>query len=134
MVLGLMPKENLTFVAIALMLLVLPVNITSGICSMILFTWVSSLTDPTAHGLGQSVLRFEMVRHLLGNFYEFPFAAWSGLDNTVVIGNMVLGLILCFPVYLITIYFMRHCQPAIAVQLRRLHVRWFPKTAKGSAA
>lgn len=134
MVLGLMPKENLTFVAIGLMLIALPVNITSGFCSMILFSWVSSLTDPIADGFGQSVLRFEIVRQVLGSFYEIPFGAWTGLDNTVVVGNLILGLMLCPPVYLFTVYFIRHCQPVIAVQIRQFYGRWFSKTVRRSAA
>ena len=86
--LGLIPKDNLIAVGLALGLLYAPANIG---CAMIAFglAQLSMLKlDPLAHSLGESSLRSPAMHSMWLWYCQQPILPWLGLHNTIVLGSL----------------------------------------------
>ncbi len=62
MMIGLVPKGNLTAIALGMMLLGLRVNKPAGLMGIGLFTYLGLFVDAFAHRLGSAVLAWEPLR------------------------------------------------------------------------
>ena len=96
---GLVPKGNLTAALLAILLLTLRVNLTAGTAAALLFSWVGAWTDPLAHRIGSTILTHPAVQPIGAYLFDLPVVPWTALSNTVVLGSLVLGLVLFYPVY-----------------------------------
>ena len=87
-----------------------------------LFSWAGVWTDPLAHRLGSAILTQPAWQKSFARLYELPLMPWTALNNTVVVGSLVLSLALFYPVYRVTwLMFSRHQAP-IAEKLREYRV------------
>lgn len=98
MLVGLIPKGNLTAWAFGFVLFGLRVNLGAGLLTAIIFTSLNSLFDPLSHGIGLRLLSLQKMQQLLVRLHDAPLVPWLALNNTVVLGSTVLGLALCYPV------------------------------------
>ena len=118
MMIGLMPKGNLTAAAISIIVLATRTNLAAAALSGLLFSWAATWTDPLAHRIGSAILTQPSWQKSFARLYELPLAPWTGLNNTVVLGSLVLSLVLFYPVYhLAWLAFHRH-QARIAQKLQ----------------
>ncbi len=122
MMVGLMPKGNLTAVAISTLVLATQANLTAAGLAGGLFTWAAVWTDPLAHRIGTSLLAQPSCQTHLAKFYEWPLAPWTALNNTVVLGSLVLSLILFYPAYHLAWLLFHHYQDRVAGRLDEFHV------------
>jgi len=99
MTIGLMPKGNLTAVVISAVVLATQANLAAAGLSTALFTWAAGWTDPLAHRLGSAILAQPSCQNSLARLYEWPLMSWTALNNTVVLGSLVLSLLLFYPAY-----------------------------------
>jgi uncharacterized protein (TIGR03546 family) len=118
MMIGLMPKDNLTAVAISTLVLATQANLASAGVAGALFTWAAMWTDPLAHRLGSVILAQPSCQTLLARLYEWPVAPWTALNNTVVVGSLVLSLVLFYPAYHLVWLVFHHHQARIAQRLQ----------------
>lgn len=122
MMVGLMPKGNLTAVAISTVVLATQANLAAAGLAGGLFTWAAVWTDPLAHRVGTSLLAQPPCQTYLAKFYEWPLAPWTALNNTVVLGSLVLSLILFYPAYHLVWLLFHHYQDRIGQKLDEFHV------------
>ena len=99
MLMGLIPKGNLIAAALVVLLLSLKVNRGAGVCIAVVFSWIGVLLDPLSHRIGLTVLTSEPLQPLLAWMYDAPVLPWTSFHNTVVVGSIVVGLCLLYPVY-----------------------------------
>lgn len=99
MLIGLMPKGNLTAFTLAIILFSVRVNIGVGLASAAVFSWIGLALDPFAHKLGWLVLGYRPLQGVFAWFHGLPLVAWSGLNNTVVVGQILIGAYLSYPAY-----------------------------------
>ena len=99
---GLVPKDNLTAVFLGVLLFGLRVNLAAGTCSALLFAWIGSRIDHVADRFGYALLTMPELQVYWVRLFQTPWGRWTGLDNTVVLGQLVLGLWLFYPVYRVT--------------------------------
>ena len=98
--LGLIPKFNLLALLIWLVLLLLQVNISMSVAATVIFSILGSLTDPLAERLGFFLLSgVPFLRPLWIGLYNTPIIPFSNFNNTLVMGNFVLGLLLWLPIF-----------------------------------
>ncbi|MBI4244850.1 MAG: TIGR03546 family protein [Planctomycetes bacterium] len=98
-ILGLIPKFNLFgFILMALILLI-RVNISMSIVGMALFSALGFFTDLLIEGLGYGILNLGFLHGLWTFLYNLPIVPWTAFNNSMVMGNLIFGLILAFPVY-----------------------------------
>jgi uncharacterized protein (TIGR03546 family) len=102
MLVGLVPKDNLTAVALGLVLLTFRINLAAGTCTALICAYLGSYCDPLTDRLGYAVLTAPSLVPFWNWLFQSPLTAWSSLNNTIVMGNLTLGLWLLYPVYHVT--------------------------------
>ncbi len=122
MMIGLVPKGNLTAVVLSMILLGTHVNLATGLLGAFSFSWLSGWTDPLADRIGHGLLTCEPLQPLFAWLYDLPLAPWTSLDNTVVVGSLVLGIGLFVPVYHFGHLAFQKIQPRFAEHLKRYRV------------
>ncbi len=125
MMIGLVPKGNLTAIVLGMILLGLRTNKPVGLVGICLFTYLGLFVDGFAHSLGSAVLVWEPIR----GFHETLFAAaispLLGWNNTVVVGQLLIGLYLAYPTYWLMHRFAVKVQRPLSTWLLRYKaVRW----------
>lgn len=98
-ILGLIPKDNALALTLLLVIFLLRVNLGFGIISAALFTWVGIALEPLADRIGSAVLHSPISASWGTPFFELPLAAWTSLNNTIVLGEFLIGLVLLYPIY-----------------------------------
>jgi len=122
MMVGLLPKGNLTAAAISMFILATHANLAAAALSGTAFSWAGIWTDPLAHRIGSAILTEPAWQKTFARLYELPLVPWTALNNTVVLGSLILAIVLFYPVYRITwLLFHRHQNP-IAEKLREYRV------------
>lgn len=99
MLAGLIPKDSLFAYGFGCLLLLTTANLLTGGISIFCFSWIGALLDPLTHRLGNYILTVDYFEPTLASLYQLPLMPWTRFENTVVTGNLILGLILAVPVY-----------------------------------
>jgi len=99
MLIGLTPKGNLIAVALITTLFAIKVNRGSGLASAFVFSWVGVLLDPLSHYIGGLILTTAALEPTFAWLSELPVVPWTSFNNTVVMGSVVLGAFLFYPIY-----------------------------------
>jgi len=120
MLIGLLPKGNLTAVALAVMLCGLRVNKPAGLMAAGIFSLIGMTLDGFAHRIGALVLTWQPAQSAYVWLYELPLGPWIGFNNTVVLGQLLIGLYLIYPTY----WFSQ----AIAARLQPRLRQWVERT------
>lgn len=122
MLLGLVPKGNLTALVLAVLLFSLRVNLGIGLATALVFSWVGLLVDPLAHRLGWQILSYQPLQPAFAWCYDLPLVPWSDLNNTVVVGQLVLGLYALYPVYWLSLQTATRWGQPLAERIHRYPV------------
>lgn len=101
--LGLVPKGNLLAVVLLLLFFVFRVNKGMALASAAIFTPVGYALDGLAHALGLALLKAGALKGLWTALYDLPVVPLTRFNNSVVLGNLVLGLALYYPLYLLAL-------------------------------
>ena len=101
-IVGLIPKDNILAVMLLLAIFLLRVNLGFGIMAAALFTQVGIALEPLAERIGSVVLHSSLAESLGTLFFDLPLAAWTSLNNTIVLGEFLLGILLFYPIYRIS--------------------------------
>jgi uncharacterized protein (TIGR03546 family) len=80
------------------------------------------LSDPFAHRLGWLILSFRPLQPTYAWCHELPLVAWSDLNNTVVLGQLVVGLYALYPVYLLSLQAAMRWREPLAEWVRKYPV------------
>ncbi len=99
MVLGLMPKGNLIAVSLFVLLFSLRVNTGISLVAAFAFSWCGPLVDPLADKVGAYVLSLPSMQATYASLFQMPLGPWAELNNTVVVGSLVIGLWAMYPAY-----------------------------------
>ncbi len=55
-------------------------------------------------------------------FYEMPLAPWTDFNNTIVMGSLILGLTLFYPVYRLTRPLFEKYTPVLSEKLQKYRI------------
>ena len=122
MMIGLMPKDNLTVAALSLLLFATRVNLATGALAAFVFSWVGVWTDPAANRIGWYLLSLPALQGFWTTLADLPIIPWTSFNNSVVLGSFVMGLWLWGPVYLAATPLFVYLQPRVTARLRRFKV------------
>ncbi|MCR4412557.1 MAG: TIGR03546 family protein [Thermoguttaceae bacterium] len=122
MVLGLVPKGNLSAAVLLGVVLSVRVNLPAALASAGLFTWVASWIDPFTHHLGMRLLTQPWVQPIGAYLYDLPVFPWTALNNTIVFGSLMLGLVLFYPTYFLVGQTCQRYRPWLVERLERYRV------------
>jgi len=125
MVVGLLPKGNLLAASIAMLLFGTRVNRAAGLLGIGVFSYAGWALDDFAHRVGSMVLTWPAARPMFAWLYEQPLGPFSGLNNTVVVGQFLIGLYLAYPTYRTSHALVVRVQPRVHAYLMKYRViRW----------
>ncbi len=119
MLVGLVPKGNLTACIFGFVMLGTRVNLGAGMLTALGVTALSPWLDPLTHGIGWRLLSISSVQAMLGRWYDTPFFPWLALNNTVVLGSTLLGLVLLYPVQHLSEMVIESLSPHLQRLMRR---------------
>jgi uncharacterized protein (TIGR03546 family) len=102
MVIGVLPKGNLIALLLCVLLFVSRCNKGVGLVAAVVFSFVGVWTDPFAHRVGLIALNFKPLESIYAAVFNLPFGPWFAFNNTVVVGALLIGIYLAYPVYWIT--------------------------------
>lgn len=102
MLIGLVPKDNLTAAVLGMVLLTFRLNLAAGACAALICAYLAPFCDPFTDRLGYAVLTAPALVPFWSWLFQSELTVWSGLNNTVVMGSLTLGLWLLYPVYHLT--------------------------------
>ena len=97
---GLLPKATLTAQLLLVLLMALRVNLPMALITMLAMALVNPLMDKLTDPVGYYLLTSSALYPLWTKLYNMPIMPWTGFNNTVLTGGLVVGLALLFPVYL----------------------------------
>ena len=110
--LGLVPKANLFAVIFFLLFFFFRVDKGMALLSAALFTPLGYALDPLAHHVGSALLFCRTLRPCWTWLYSLPIVPWTRFNNTVVLGSLVIGLALFFPLYVASKRLVLHYRAA----------------------
>ncbi|MCH2179200.1 MAG: TIGR03546 family protein [Mariniblastus sp.] len=119
MLLGIMPKDSAFIILFTLALLLSTGNLIAGALSAITFSWIGGWMEPATHEIGLSLLSQSNLQAYLGEFQQLPLAPWLRLENTVVMGSLVIGLAAALPFYQISYWFLDKYRESVIHALTR---------------
>ena len=99
MVLGLVPKGNLIAVSLFVLLFSLRVNAGIGLVAAFAFSWIGPALDPIAEKVGGYFLTAGSMQSTYAALFHLPLGPWLEFNNTVVVGQLAIGLWAAYPVY-----------------------------------
>jgi uncharacterized protein (TIGR03546 family) len=102
MILGLTPFWSLHNLIVILIVILVAVNISMMLLSFAFFSEVAYLLDPIFHSLGYYLLvKVPFLKPLWTAIVNSPILALSNLNNTVVLGSLLISLLLIIPIFLL---------------------------------
>jgi uncharacterized protein (TIGR03546 family) len=119
---GLVPKDNLTAIALMTVLCAARLNLGAGLLSAFAFSWIGLLVDPLSHRLGLWLLQQESLAAGWTWLYNLPVVPWTRFNNTVVLGSFVIGLALYYPLLRLSEPLIARVKPRLEERLRRYRV------------
>jgi uncharacterized protein (TIGR03546 family) len=108
---GLVPKGNLVSIVLIGLLVSLRVNHGMAALAAVMTSFLAIRFDPWTHQLGADILQSQRVRETMERWWDAPLVPWTDLNNTVVMGSTVIGLVSVVPTYLISMPIFRWMSP-----------------------
>lgn len=102
LVLGMVPHGNLVAVTWLIVILSLNLNHSMAAITAIGSSFAAGYLDPYSHRLGEFLLAHPGFREPLAQAWQWPLVPWTDLNNTIVLGSVVMGLAALLPVFVIT--------------------------------
>lgn len=119
---GLIPKGNLTALVLMTLLGAARVNLGAGLVSAFAFSWLAVFLDPVAHRIGLWLLTQEALQPMYETVAGWPLMPWTSFNNTVVLGNLVLGMLLFYPAYRGSEPFFARVVPPVQKRLQKTKI------------
>jgi uncharacterized protein (TIGR03546 family) len=117
--LGLTPIVNLHNVVVLALLALLNVSFAAGLLGWAIFVPVGFLLDPVFDRLGLLLLESPALRPLFTTLDNTPVFALANLNNSVVLGSLLVWLLLIAPVYLLARFGVVRYRATIGERVRR---------------
>lgn len=102
LLIGLIPHGNLLAVALVFGVLMLRVNHAMVALTAIGVTMVAPRLDPISDQFAQWFFSQQGVSEVMAQAWDFPLVPWTDLNNTVVMGSFLIGLISLVPAFAIS--------------------------------
>ena len=119
MVIGLVPKGNLIALALSLVLFGTTINPGAGLCAAFVFSWIAIAWEPFLHRAGMLVLTAQGWQDTYAAIYDLPFLPWTRLNNTLVVGGLLVGLYLFYPMYWFSLKAVERLRPPLVARIQK---------------
>ena len=125
LLLGVIPHGNLLALLVLLVVLSLKVNHAMAALTAVSTTFLASLLDPYSDQVGSYVLTHPKLQDSFASAWQLPLVPWTDLNNTVVMGSFLIGVVSLVPVFALTYPLFRMVAPRNGID---------PESGGGNAA
>jgi len=100
-------------VALAILLFILSIRVNHGMMavSAVVTSVIAARFDAQTHAVGKYILTHPHWAPQLSAAWQWPLVPWTDLNNTVVMGGLLLGLAAVVPTYLLSYPLFRYLAP-----------------------
>ena len=99
--LGLVPMDNLIVFTLLVGLICLRINQLAACCTAVAISLLGGWFNPIIGRIGTGLLDQPLVSDSIVTLYRFPILPWICLENPLVMGGGVVGLVTLIPSYVI---------------------------------
>src|SRR6056297_3503837 len=99
LLLALIPGNNLLWISIFILTFFLKINLSMEFVFLAVFKLFIFILDPLLHSIGLFALNFNIFESIYTDFYNTPILPYTEFNNTIVMGGLLAGAILWYPVY-----------------------------------
>ncbi|WP_028973942.1 TIGR03546 family protein [Spirochaeta cellobiosiphila] len=118
LLLAFIPSGNLIWIIILLMSILLRANLAFEIVFILIFKALYSLIGGSIEGLGWTLMNVDSIKATIYMLLNMPLAIFFGINNSLVIGGLAVGLICWIPLFILSLFglklFRTKISPAIA--------------------
>lgn len=107
LLLGIVPHGNLLAVALVIFVLTLKLNHAMAGLTAIGISFAATRLDPYSHQVGDFVLSHPEMHRFAASAWQLPLMPWTDLNNSVVMGSLLIGLVSLLPCFVLTYPFFR---------------------------
>jgi uncharacterized protein (TIGR03546 family) len=100
LLLALIPGGNILWVTLFLVSFLLNINVGAAMLSLGIFRILVPLADPLLDRLGYGLLSLPELRPFFTRLLDLPLVGFARLNNSLVCGGLVAGLLLLIPSFL----------------------------------
>jgi uncharacterized protein (TIGR03546 family) len=111
LLLGVVPHGNLLAFGLVILVLSLKINHAMAGLTAVCATFLAVKLDPYSHEVGNFVLSHPQLEQTTQLAWSLPLIPWTDLNNTIVMGSFLIGLMSVVPVFLITYPIFRLAAP-----------------------
>jgi uncharacterized protein (TIGR03546 family) len=110
--LGIVPHGNLLALTLLVIVLTLKLNHAMAGLTAVASSFAAGYLDPYAHRLGDYVLSHPQVYDYAVAAWQLPLVPWTDLNNTVVMGSLLIGTATLLPAFAVTYPLFRYLAPS----------------------
>jgi len=103
-ILALIPKANILWIVLFVLTFFLKINQSVEIVFIAVFDLVALFFDVILDKIGYAILTISALEDFFTVLFNSPFFYFTRYYNTIVMGGLIVGIILCFPVYFLAKY------------------------------
>jgi uncharacterized protein (TIGR03546 family) len=107
LLLGLLPGENLLWIALFALTFFLKVNLAVQMALLVFFKLLAPAVDPLLHLFGYAILTFPPLFSFFTWIQNAPLLAFTRLNNTLVTGGFAAGVLLWLPSFVFFRFLIR---------------------------
>lgn len=97
---GIIPHGNLVAALVLLMILSVKINHGMAMVTAVATTLLAPYLDEQTHTVGLQVLTHPQLADFWAAAWQLPLVPWTSINNTVVLGSLLVGLTALLPSYL----------------------------------
>ena len=112
--LGIIPHGNLIALTLVILVLSLRVNHAMAGLTAIGVSYLATRLDPYSNDVGNYVLTNPDWAESFTTAWQWPVVPWTDLNNSVVMGSLIIGVAALLPIYSLSYWFFKSIAPTAA--------------------
>lgn len=121
-IMGLTPTLSLHNLALLFLAFIINMNIGIMILSFFLFSGVAYILDPVFHDIGYTILKSDSLVSTWEGVFSCPIALVANLNNTIVMGSLVISVVLAIPLFFIFNKFIEKYREKLLVYMEKFPI------------
>jgi uncharacterized protein (TIGR03546 family) len=118
-IMGLTPALSLHNLALLFLAFIINMNLGIMILSFVLFSGFAYILDPVFHDLGYTILKTDSLAGTWESVFSCPIALVAKLNNTIVMGSLVVSIVLAIPLFFIFNKFIEKYREKLLVYMEK---------------
>lgn len=121
-IMGLTPALSLHNLALLFLAFIINMNIGIMILSFVLFSGIAYILDPVFHNLGYTILKTDSLTGVWENVFSCPIALVANLNNSIVMGSLVVSIVLAVPLFFIFNKFIEKYREKLQIYMEKFPI------------